>query len=172
MTAMFDKALGRVSVALAYGACFVVACIFALIVADVSLRTLGVTTPGLVLTVVEYALLYFAMLAAPWLVRERGHVCIEALITVLPRPLQVILAKLVYLLCMVVSAMFAYYSAILLSEALETMETDVRGVAIPLWLMFLPMPVSFVTMALEFLMYLVGLRSYYLYDLGEVRDSV
>lgn len=172
MIEKFDKALGHTVKALAYVACFIVTTIFVMIVVDVSVRTLGITPPGLTLTYVEYALLYFAMFSAPWLVRERGHVVIEALVTVLPRPLQVFLAKLVYLLCMVVSAMFCYYSIILLSEALATMESDIRGVAVPLWMMFAPMPLAFILVALEFLMYLIGLRSYYNYDLTEVRDGV
>ena len=168
----FDKVLGRAVTALAYVACFIVTCIFVMIVIDVSVRTLGITPPGLTLTFVEYALLYFAMCSAPWLVRERGHVVIEAIVTILPRPAQVFLAKLCYLLCMVVSVMFAYYSIVLLTEALATMETDIRGVAVPLWMMFAPMPLTFLLVALEFLMYLLGLRSYYNYDLTQVKDGV
>jgi TRAP-type C4-dicarboxylate transport system permease small subunit len=168
----FDKALERTVTALAYVACSVVTCIFIMIVIDVSVRALGITPPGLTLTFVEYALLYFAMCSAPWLVRERGHVVIEAVVTIVPRPVQVFLAKLCYTLCMVVSVMFAYYSTILLIEALQTMESDIRGVAVPLWMMFAPMPLTFLLVALEFMMYLIGLRSYYNYDLTEVRDGV
>ena len=172
MIEKFDKALERVVIALAYVSCFIVTTIFLMIVIDVSIRTLGITPPGLTLTYVEYALLYFAMCSAPWLVRERGHVAIEAVVTILPRPFQVFLAKLCYLLCVVASAMFAYYSTILLAEALATMESDIRGVAVPLWMMFAPMPLTFLLVALEFMMYLIGLRSYYNYDLTEVRDGV
>lgn len=172
MIAKFDKALEWVVNALAYVACAIVVLIFVMIVIDVSLRKFGMTPPGLTLTVVEYALLYFAMFAAPWLVRQRGHVAIEALVTVLPRPLQVFCAKLVYLACTLSSAMFAYYSIQLLAAALASMETDIRGVEVPLWMLFAPMPPAFILVALEFLMYLIGLRSYYNYDLSEVRDSV
>ena len=172
MIEKFDRALEKVSTAFAYIACAIVTLIFVMIVIDVSVRTLGITPPGLTLTVVEYSLLYFAMCSAPWLVRHRGHVAIEALVTILPRPLQVFLAKLVYLLCIVTSLLFAYYSTILLAQALESMESDIRGVAVPLWLMFVSMPPAFILVALEFLMYLLGVRTYYHYDLGEVRDSV
>ena len=172
MIQKFDRALERVSTAFAYVACAIVTLIFVMIVWDVTMRKIGLTPPGLTLTVVEYSLLYFAMCAAPWLVRNRGHVAIEALVTILPRPLQIVFAKLVYLLCMGTSLLFAYYSIILLAQALESMESDIRGVAVPLWLMFVSMPPAFILVALEFLMYLLGLRSYYNYDLGEVRDSV
>ena len=172
MIEKFDRALERVSTAFAYIACGIVTLIFVMIVVDVSVRTIGLTPPGLTLTVVEYSLLYFAMCSAPWLVRQRGHVAIEALVTVLPRVLQIVFAKVVYLLCMCTSFLFAYYSTILLAQALESMESDIRGVAVPLWLMFVSMPPAFILVALEFLMYLIGRRSYYNYDLSEVRDSV
>jgi len=168
----FDRALKRVVTALAWVACGIVAVIFVMIVIDVSLRKYGTTPPGFTLTVVEYGLLYFAMCAAPWLVRERGHVAIEALITILPRPVQVFLAKLVYLACMLSSFMFAYYSTRLLLAALKTMEGDIRGIEVPLWMLFAPMPLAFALVGLEFLMYLIGLRSYYNYDLTEVKEGV
>ena len=172
MIGFIDKALERAVTGLAYIAAFIIAVIFVMIVLDVSARIFGATPPGLTMTVVEYALLYFAMCSAPWLVRQRGHVAIEALITALPRVLRKILAKIVYLACTVASAMFSYYSTILLIEALASMEFDLRGVEVPLWLLFAPMPLSFILVSLEFLMYLIGLRSYYNYDLSEVRDSV
>ncbi len=172
MIAKFDHALERVVTGFAYLACAIVILIFSMIVIDVTLRKFGMTPPGFTLTVVEYALLYFAMSAAPWLVRQRGHVAIEAVVMLLPRILQIIMAKIVYLACMVVSIMFAYYSTVLLAEALATMESDIRGVEVPLWMLFAPMPFTFALIGLEFLMYLIGLRSYYSYDLGEVKDGV
>ena len=74
-----DRHLERVTTALAYFACAIVTCMFVMIVTDVTIRTLGFTPPSFTLSVVEYALLYFAMCCAPYLVRHRGHVTIEAL---------------------------------------------------------------------------------------------
>jgi hypothetical protein len=51
-------------------------------------------------------------------------------------------------------------------------ELDVRGIDMPYWLQFLPLPLCFLLIALEFCMYIAGLRSYYTYDLGEVKDGV
>ena len=84
----FDKALERVVTALAYLASAIIPCIFTMIVIDVSIRTLGVTPPLFTSSVVEYGLLYVAMFSAPWLVREKGHVAIEALISILPSSVQ------------------------------------------------------------------------------------
>ncbi len=123
-------------------------------------------------SVVEYALLYLAMCSAPWLVRERGHVAIEALVSALSNNIRRPLAKFVYVVCGSVCILFAWFSLELFWEAWVTGEEDVRGVDMPYWLMFLPMPFAFLLAGLEFFMYLAGLRSYYSYDLGEVKDGV
>ena len=47
-----------------------------------------------------------------------------------------------------------------------------RGVDMPYWLQFLPLPICFALVGLEFIMYLIGVRSYYSYDLGEVKDEL
>ena len=57
------------------------------IVLDVLVRNLGLQPPAHTLTLTEYGLLYLTMLAAPWLVREKGHVHIELVTAALrPRP--------------------------------------------------------------------------------------
>lgn len=172
MLQAFDKKLGTVVTALSWLACALIPCMFTGITIDVLVRTAGYTPPLFTSSVVEYALLYLAMCSAPWLVRERGHVAIEALVSVLPNDVRRPLAKFVYLVCGVVSVLFAWFSLQLFWEAWVTGEEDVRGVDMPYWLLFLPMPLSFLLAGLEFFMYLVGLRSYYSYDLGEVKDGV
>ncbi len=167
-----DKALEQVTTALAYFACAIVACVFVMIVTDVSMRSMGISPPPFTLSVVEYSLLYFAMCCAPYLVRHKGHVTIEALVSVLPVVIRVILAKIVYFACVCVALLFAYYSLELFLEAWESQEPDVRGIDMPYWTLFLPMPLCFLLVALEFVRYLIGIDSYYSYDLGEVKDSV
>jgi hypothetical protein len=55
--------------------------------------------------------------------------------------------------------------------SLATRDVDVRGVDMPYWTLFLPMPLGFLLVALEFLRYLIGPYSYYTYDLRQVRDD-
>jgi C4-dicarboxylate transporter, DctQ subunit len=167
-----DKALGSAVRALAWTACALIPCIFTGIVIDVSIRMMGFTPPLFTSSVVEYALLYIAMFSAPWLVREKGHVAIEAVIAQLPAYIQRILAKMVYLVCMLASILFSYFSWQLFLDAYESGQVDVRGVDMPYWAQFLPMLIGFVFISLEFLMYLAGRRHYYSYDLGEVKDGV
>ncbi|MGE0744187.1 MAG: TRAP transporter small permease [Rhodospirillales bacterium] len=172
MIETLDRGLGRVTLGLAYLGCAVICGLFVLIILDVLIRTFGTQPPAFTLAVVEYGLLYFAMCATPYLVRTRGHVVIEAVVASVPRGVQTLLARLVYFVCMVIALLFAYESALLFLEAWESGNLDMRGIDIALWLQYLPMPFGFAFIGLEFVPYLLGLRSYYSYDLGEVKDTV
>ncbi|NKB19478.1 MAG: TRAP transporter small permease subunit [Alphaproteobacteria bacterium] len=168
----FDNMLGKTSTALSWFACALIPCMFLMITIDVSIRTLGYRPPLFTSSVVEYALLYMAMCSAPWLVRERGHVVIEAMVAIMPDSVRQPLAKIVYLTCALVSFLFAYLCWGIFADYWVGGELDVRGVDMPYWLQFLPLPACFLLIALEFSMYLIGLRSYYSYDLSEVKDGV
>lgn len=167
-----DKTLGQVSTWLAWFACSLIPCMFVMIVIDVSIRTLGYRPPLFTSSVVEYALLYMAMCSAPFLVRERGHVVIEALVTALPVPARQTLAKFVYLICATASFLFAYLCGGIFVDYWVGGELDVRGIDMPYWLQFLPLPLCFALVGLEFCIYLFGLRSYYSYDLGTLKDEL
>lgn len=172
MLLAFDKHLERAVGALVWVACALIPCIFTMIVVDVSIRLMGLTPPLFTSSIVEYALLYIAMFSAPWLVRQKGHVAIEALVSILPPQLRAFLAKTVYVVCAVVSMYFAYLSIQLFVDAWSSGDIDVRGIDMPYWTQFLPMPFGYALVSLEFCMFLAGVRHYYTYDLGEVKDSV
>ena len=151
---------------------FIIAAIFVSIVVDVLMRTAGFQPPSWTITYVEYALLYFTMCCAPYLVRHKGHVLIEALLTVLPNVVRRVLEKLVYILCVFGSLAFAYESLVLLVETLASQRIDVRGVDIPLWVLYLPMLICYGFVAIEFARYLRGVDTLYTYDLTEAKDSI
>ena len=154
-------------------ACAFIPCIFSMIVIDVSIRqVLGISPPQFTSTIVEYGLLYITMLSAPWLVRQRGHVAIEALVQILPQVIREALAKVVYFVCALFAMYFAYLSVELFIEAWISGNLDVRSIDMPYWMQFLPMIFGYCLVSLEFLMFLLGVRHYYTYDLGEVKDGV
>jgi len=64
---------------LATAAGLLIAAVCLLIVYDVCARNLGLQPPDSTVALTEYALLYFTMAAAPWLVRQRGHIVVEIL---------------------------------------------------------------------------------------------
>ncbi|MEK9683197.1 MAG: TRAP transporter small permease subunit [Rhodospirillaceae bacterium] len=168
----FDSLLGRLSTWMMWISAAIIPCMFTGITIDVTIRLSGNNPPLFTSTVVEYALLYMTMLAAPWLVRERGHVVIEALVAALPSSIRLPLAKIVYIACAGMAFLSAYLCWGIFVDYWIGGELDVRGVDMPYWSQFLPLPICFGLVGLEFCMYLVGLRSYYSYDLGEVKDGV
>ena len=161
--------------ALRIGAGVIVFTIFVLICVDVLLRLLG----GYVglqpwtysVPIVEYGLLWFAMLAAPYLVRIKGHVFIEALIAIVPPTTQWVMAKLAYSGCILAASVFAWYSWGVLVDAIQHGTLDIRAEEIPLWLLVLPLPFCFALVAIEFVRFLIGIDSLY-GDRTDVKENV
>ena len=75
----------------------VVFAIFILIVVDVALNLLKIPAWQGTLGAVEYGMLWFTMLAAPWLARIKGHVFIDAITQLLNASIQRYTAKFAYL---------------------------------------------------------------------------
>jgi len=144
---------------------------FVMIVIDVSMRVLGFSPPAFTIAVVEYILLYFTMLAAPWLARIKGHVFIDAVTQFLPPTVKQITARIAYLICICAALTFCWFSSGLLLDAWDTGTVDVRGVDMPQWALYLPMPLCFLMLAIEFLRYFVGIDDMYATALVE-RDSM
>ena len=144
---------------------------FLLIVIDVTIRSLNFSPPAFTIAVVEYILLYFTILAAPWLVRIKGHVFIDAVTQFLPAVVKKIVAKIAYALCIFSSLVFCYFSAQLLVDAYVGGIVDVRGIDMPQWALYLPMPIGFLMVAIEFGRYLVGIDDMYALSV-EARESM
>ena len=144
---------------------------FVMIVIDVSMRILGFSPPAFTIAIVEYILLYFTMLAAPWLVRIKGHVFIDAVTQFFPPTIKKALAKLVYAISITSASIFCYYSSGLLVEAWFSGTLDVRGIDMPQWTLFLPIPVCFFFVAIEFFRFLIGIDDMY-GDRTDVREAM
>jgi TRAP-type C4-dicarboxylate transport system permease small subunit len=168
---LLARAYNGLITGLAVLAGIVIALALILIAVDVAIRATGFKPPSFTSAAVEYALLYFTMLAAPWLVRRKGHVSVDALVSRLGGLARTLVEKLVYLICVTVSLVFAWYALQLLLDAVASGQFDERSVDIPTWLLYAPMPVGFALVAAEFARYLLGIDSFYLAR-GELRDSV
>lgn len=135
--------------------------VFLLIVSDVLIRTVGLQPWLYDSVLVEYGLLWFTMLAAPWLARQKAHVFIDAITQLLPPAVQRVLAKFVYLVCVCTSLTISYYSLLLLIDAISGQQIDTRAVDMPLWTLLAPIPLCFLLVAIEFLRFLLGFDSMY-----------
>lgn len=154
-------AYNSVIVALAYVAGAMVAATFVAVVYDVTLRMLGIQPPYWTSAATEYALLYITLLAAPWLVRQKGHVFVQLVNQALPPVPRKWLERAVYLICILVSLTIAFYSLAEAIQSFERGEYDVRSIAMPMWLLYAPLPVGFLLTATEFLRFLLGVDSMY-----------
>jgi len=135
--------------------------VFLLIVSDVLVRIAGFQTWQASSVLAEYGLLWFTMLAAPWLLRSKAHVFIDAITQILPAAARRLLEKFVYLVCVFFSLVVFYYSLRLMIEAIAEDQIDVRAVDMPLWTLIAPIPLCFLLLAIEFLRFLLGYDSMY-----------
>ncbi len=165
------KAYNNLIYGLAMCAAGLISVAFVLIVVDVLMRLAGLSPPAFTITFVEYILLYFTMFSAPWLVRVKGHVFVDALTQLMPGKVQTVFAKIVYLLSICSTLTFSYIAFGLLVEAIVTGNLDVRGVFMPAWILFAPMPLCFLLVAGEFLRYLIGIDDMY-GSRSDVKESV
>ena len=157
----FVRWYDRLIMTLAIAASVIVALMCCMVLFDVTMRWLGVALPAFAVTIVEYSLLYLAICAAPWLVRERGHVYIDLLIQVLPPGLRLLVERIIYfctiLACMAVAATATYLTWI----AMNSDRMDVRGIDVPLWVSQIPLPIGFTLVACEFLRLWIIRESYF-----------
>ena len=142
-----------------------------LIIIDVLMRITGFEPWIFVLTTVEYILLYFTMLAAPFLLRIKGHVFIDAVTQFFPPTIKKVVAKIVYTACIVACTIYCFQLVNLLIESIQSGEIDMRSMEIPIWILFAPMPLCFFMLCFEFLRYLIGIDDMYSQDLIE-RENV
>lgn len=126
-----------------------------LIVYDVVARNLGWQPPESTVAFTEYALLYFTMAAAPWLVRQRGHIVVEVFYQLLNPVIQRVLRVGVLALCAGVSMLIAVLAMLLAIEAFTRGEIEIRSLDAPRWVLFLPISTGFLLVSLEFLRLLI-----------------
>ena len=167
---MISRFYTRLIEGLAAAAGLIVAAVCLLIVYDVIARNLGLQPPASTVALTEYALLYFTMAAAPWLVRTRGHIVVEVLHARLKGRLRTYVDKVILQICIATSALIAVLAAILAFEAFSRGEIEIRSLAMPRGWLFVPLAVGFGLMATEFLRLL--LRGEAVHDPDDQRSAL
>jgi len=133
----------------------VIAAACLLIAYDVIARNLGMQPPASTVALTEYALLYFTMAAAPYLVRTKGHIVVEVVYQRLPGTTQRAVDAAILLLCTTVSLVIAALAGLLLVEAVVNAEVEIRSLDAPRWILFVPLVGGFLLMAVEFMRLLI-----------------
>ena len=167
-----ESALGRalaplfafswfVSRAMAALCCALLAFVAAAIVYDVTVRNFGYQPPNFTVSFTEYVLLYTTMLGAPYMVRRKGHILVEAVIENVPPAVHGAMAKFVYLVCTLLAAALTYYGARLAWQGIASGDMEYRSFDMPRWILDITLPLGFGFMTIEFLRYLVGADTLY-----------
>ena len=122
-----------------------------IIVYDVAARNLGMQPPHSTVALTEYALLYFTMAAAPYLVRMRGHIVVEIVYQRASAAVRRHLDPIILSICALISLLVAGLSGVLLIEAVLRTEIEIRSLDTPRWILFAPLVTGFFFMGVEFL---------------------
>ena len=163
---IYDRAIE----ALAFLAGASLALVFLAIVVSVLMRLVGLQEIDGVVATTEYAMLYIGTLAAPWLLREKGHVSIEAVRQQLSVRGRRLFAKTAYAIGLVVSIIVVVFSV----PVLETNwgEYEYRAYVMHKQWLVLPVTVGFFLLGIGFARYLFGTESMYDEDLGQASEKV
>jgi len=145
-------------------AALIVASLAFLIVADVTLRSFGFEPPAATVALTEYALLYFTMAAAPWLVRQRGHVAVRIVFDRLSPSTRRWWEYAIYGLSALVAFSIAMIAGSLLVESLVLGDVEQRSIDVPRWLLFLPLMIGFLGVGMEMLRFPLTRTSFYASD--------
>jgi TRAP-type C4-dicarboxylate transport system permease small subunit len=128
---------------------------------DVLVRSLGFQPPNYTVSLVEYGLLYVTVLSAPWLLREKGHVFVDMAVRAMPPRVRRANEIAMYALGLAICLILAYAAGDLTLESWQRGDLDTRDFDMPRWAIYLPMTLSFLLLAFEFVRYLCGADSLY-----------
>lgn len=118
---------------------------------DVFLRNvMGDGVRGLI-DLIEYGLFVTTFLAAPWVLRQGGHVQVDFAIELLPPRPRVWLQRFGDLIGLAVSLLLLVYSTRVTLSAYEQGSLVLKAVIFPEWWVFAVMPPSSALLCIEFL---------------------
>lgn len=144
------------------------AAVFVLIVAAVSMRIANVGEPDWILPTTEYAMLFIGTLGAPWLLRERGHVCVDIVRASVSLQARRRLAKGVAAGGLVLCLLLLYFTVPVMRATWG--EYEMRAYLTPKPLLVAPIGVTFFLLAIGFLRALLGYKELY-EDTGQPRTG-
>jgi len=120
---------------------------------EVTVRWLGFRPPVWPVAVSEFTMLYATVLAAPWVMRQGSHIQVNSLAAVLPAPVRAALGRGLSFLGMAVCLVVAWYA---LRVTLTAQGLEIRSFEMPKWLVYAPLPVGFLLLAIEFARHMVA----------------
>jgi TRAP-type C4-dicarboxylate transport system permease small subunit len=141
-----------------------------LVIVSVVWRFFGLGAVQATIATVEYILLYFTILSAPYLLHTGGHVAVDMIVSKLTGTPRRLLESAIYIIGIVVCAIFTVVSVEIILDALRRNSFDERSVDVPYWLLYAGYPLCFGLLTIEFARYLFSGDS--LYESQEPKDGL
>jgi TRAP-type transport system small permease protein len=168
-----SRLYGRLLAALALTGCFVLLAMMMVIVVDVALRNLAI--PGLPgglawsNEISELMLYLITLSVAPWLLRQGQHIRVDILLQALPPRLAWCLEWLGDLLGLGCCLVMAWYGGQAAWSSYAAGAVNIKTLVTPEWWSLLPLPVTFVLLAVEMVFRMARLQQG---DRGPRHDAV
>jgi TRAP-type C4-dicarboxylate transport system permease small subunit len=116
----------------------------------IGIRYLFTKTTIWLMQTTEYALLWIVFLATTWLLREKGHITTDVIYTHLNEKTKRYLDCIMFIIGGVACAFMVYFGIDYTRECIIKEITDVRGVTIPKWIMFIIIPIGSILLTIQF----------------------
>jgi C4-dicarboxylate transporter DctQ subunit len=116
----------------------------------IGMRYLFTKTTIWIMQTTEYALLWIVFLATTWLLREKGHITTDVIYTHLNEKTKRILDCIMFIIGGIACTFMVYFGIHYTRECIIKGITDVRGVTIPKWTIFIIIPIGSILLTIQF----------------------
>ena len=120
------------------------------VTADVVLRNVGLGTVPAVAEISEYSLPAATFLVAPWLLHKAEHVRLDIFVASLPGRLRDAVERVADAIGLAICCVFVWYSVRMIADSMKLGSMVIKSVVFPEWWTFVPVPVCFGLLAVEF----------------------
>lgn len=121
-----------------------------LVTFDVIARNIGLGSFPWIVDASEYSLSLITFLIAPWLLYKNDHVRLDVLVTSLPEFVARWVNRTSDLLGLAICAIFVGYGTKTMLDSAAQGNMSVKNMVIPEWWLYVPLPICFLLLALEF----------------------
>lgn len=106
----------------------------------------------------QMCLIWGSLLAMAWLLRQRNHIQVDAVVRLLPAPVTRVLDSLVMIIIAVFSGITAWYGFLIFHDSFVRGRTTGSLLDLPIWITELAIPVGFVMLLVQALLELIRLH--------------
>lgn len=145
----------RLNWTLAVLAAFIMVLLTIGIAAEAMMRSLKLGLIHGIVDFSEHAMFNLALLPAPWLLQNNGHIIVDLVVGSVPREIARLLSLLVDLIGLAVCGAIAWYGAINLHQSYMRGELIIMELIFPEWWLQWQVPLVFLLLTAEFVLRLV-----------------